>query len=318
MVRKAMLAVVSSAVVAAGLLTHTSVASVAPRASAAYPVIAAVGDIACKNPPANNRQACQYDDVSDAIAARDYDAFLPLGDVQYEYGRYVDFVQNYDAYFGRFRDIARPVPGNHDYGTAGAAGYYRYFGDLGHGPGGYYSYDLGSWHVIALNSAVCPAGVGCGPGDPQYAWLKKDLAANDAACTLAYWHHPRFDWLKYQNADWTEDYEFFKSKPFWELLSAAHADVVLAGHNHNYSRWLPMDADGNYDPKGIRQFVVGTGGRNLNNLGSVSTRPATFERGWAGGFGFLQLKLKDGSYDWKFVSAPGQPDFVDAGTGDCH
>jgi hypothetical protein len=94
--------------------------------------------------------------------------------------------------------------------------------------------------------------------------------------------------------------------------------VVLVGHNHNYSRWLPMDADGNYDPAGIRQFIVGTGGRNLNNLGSASTQPATFERGWAGGFGFLQMKLKTSGYDWKFMPAPGQPAFIDAGSGTCH
>ena len=148
------------------------------------PVIAAVGDIACKNPPGNNRKVCQYDDVAALIKRGDYDRFLALGDIQYEAGSLQDFRDNYDVYFGDLMSITEPVPGNHEYGTEGARGYYRYFGDRGHGPDGYYSYDLGAWHVIALNSAICPAGVGCGPGDPQYEWLQQDLAANEAS---AHW-----------------------------------------------------------------------------------------------------------------------------------
>jgi len=298
-----------------------AVAALAPVAAPASPRpirIAAVGDIACKDLPKQNRQVCQYDDVAAAIARGHYDRFLVLGDVQYETGKYADFVDNYDRYFGRLLPITEPVPGNHDYGTAGAAGYYRYFGRIGQSPDGYYSYDLGGWHIVALNSAICPAVTGCGPGDPQYEWLQADLASSDAACTLAYWHHPRMDWLKYQHADWTEDYEFLRTKPFWDLLSAAQADVVLSGHNHNYSRWKPMDANLQLDPEGIRQFIAGSGGRNLNNLGSVSTKPDTFAKGWAGGFGFLQLTLRDGGYDWRFMPAEGQPNFVDEGSGSCH
>jgi hypothetical protein len=293
----------------------------APRAAPASPSpvrIAAVGDIACKNAPGNNRQVCQYDDVAAAIARRDYDRFLVLGDVQYEYGRYQDFVDNYDRYFGRLLPITEPVPGNHDYGTAGGAGYYRYFGRVGQNPDGYYSYNLGGWHIVALNSAICPAFTGCGRGDPQYEWLRSDLAGSDALCTLAYWHHPRWDWLKYQNADWTEDYEWLRSKPFWDLLSAAQADVVLSGHNHNYSRWAPMDANGKRDPNGIRQFIVGGGGRNLNGFGSPSTKPATFQAGWSGGFGYLAMSLRSGGYDWRFMPADGQLTFVDEGSGSCH
>jgi acid phosphatase type 7 len=291
----------------------------APPAPASSSIrIAAVGDIACKNRPGNNRKVCQYDDVAAAIARRDYDRFLVLGDVQYEYGEYQNFVDNYDRYFGRLLPISEPVPGNHDYGTRNAHGYYRYFDRIGHPPDGYYSFDLGGWHIIALNSAICPAVTGCGPGDPQYEWLQQDLASSDAPCTLAYWHHPRWDWLKYQNADWTEDYEWFRSKPFWDLLAAADADVVLSGHNHNYSRWKPMDANGHADPNGIRQFIVGSGGRNLNGFGSKSTKPSTFATGWAGGFGFLQLTLHPTSYDWRFMPADGQPSFVDEGNGSCH
>lgn len=301
-------------------LAALTAAVVLPAASAVTrpPRIAAVGDIACKDPPKQNRQVCQYDDVAAAIARGNYDAFLALGDLQYESGRYSDFVDNYDQYFSALLPVTQPVPGNHEYGTENAAGYFQYFGDISRGPDGYYSYDLGAWHIVALNSAICPAVTGCGPGDPQYEWLQQDLARDDAVCTLAYWHHPRFDWLKYQNADWTEDYEFLRTKPFWDLLSAADADVVLSGHNHNYSRWKPMDANGDPDSSGIRQFISGTGGRNLNNLGSVSTKPPTFAKGWAGGFGFLELALRATSYDWRFVSAEGQPTFIDEGTGNCH
>ena len=290
-------------------------------AAPADPTIAAVGDIACKNPPGNNRKACQYDDVARLIESGSYARFLPLGDVQYEAGALKDFRQNYDVYFGGLLSITEPVPGNHEYGTADAAGYYKYFGTRSHGPDGYYSYDLGGWHLIALNSAICPAGVGCGPGDPQYKWLKADLAAHQNVCTLAYWHHPRFDWLKYQKADWTDDYEFQPSAPFWRLLYAAGADVVLNGHNHNYSHWLPMDAAGNFDPDhGITQFIAGTGGRNLNAFGGPQTRPSTFLTGQSDEFGFLELTLHPTSYDYLFRSTLGkQSTFIDQGVGvPCH
>ena len=235
-------------------------------------MIAAVGDIACKNPPGNNRKVCQYDDVAALIERGDYDKFLPLGDIQYEKGSYKDYRENYDVYFGDLMSISEPVPGNHDYGVTDANGYYRYFGELAHGPDGYYSYDLGAWHVIALNSAICPAVTGCGPGDPQYRWLKADLAANDAACTLAYWHHPRYDWLKYQNADWTEDYEFLRTAPFWNLLYDAGAELVLSGHNHNYSRWQPMDKDLSTTP------TTGSCSSSPAQVAATSTRRAARTR----------------------------------------
>ena len=182
-------AAVVGAVVALGVVASIPAAS---SASGGDPVIAAVGDIACKNPPGHNVHACQYDDVSNLIAGHGYDRFLVLGDEQYEYGRYTDFVQNYGAYFGRLLPISAPVPGNHEYGTDGAAGYFRYFGPVARNDRGYYSFDLGSWHVIALNSAICSPFTGepCGPGTPQYEWLKRDLASHpnsEYPCTLAYW-----------------------------------------------------------------------------------------------------------------------------------
>jgi hypothetical protein len=279
------------------------------------PTIAAVGDIACKNPPGNNRKVCQYDDVARVVEAGDYTRFLPLGDIQYENGGLRDFRENYDVYFGDLLPITEPVPGNHEYGTTDAAGYYRYFGDSARGPDGYYSYDLGEWHIVALNSAICPAVVGCGPDDPQYQWLQADLASHPNTCTLAYWHHPRFDWLKYQKADWTQDYEYLRTAPFWELAYEGGVDVVLSGHNHNYSRWLPMDAEGDFDPdNGITQFIVGTGGRNLNAFGGPQTRPATFVTGQSQEFGALELTLHEASYDFRFRSTLGDDSsYIDQG-----
>ena len=162
---------VLGAVVAAWclILAVTSPGASARPSGANAVTIAAAGDIACKNPPGNNRHACRYDDVSNVVADGDYSAWLPLGDNQYEYGRYVDYVENYDAYFGRFLRDTYPVPGNHEYGTPHAAGYFRYFGRIAHGPDGWYSFDLVGWHVIALNSAICNPyyGAPCGPGTPE-------------------------------------------------------------------------------------------------------------------------------------------------------
>jgi len=293
---------------------------VEPRARAVpwIPRIAAVGDIACKNPPANNPSVCQYDDVAAAIGVGDYDKVLLLGDIQYEYGIYQDFVENFDVYFGDLLPTTAPAPGNHEYGDPGAAGYFRYFGALA--PGSSYSFDLGDWHIVSLDSTICGAGgVGCLPGSPQHAWLAEDLENSGAACTLAFWHHPRWDWLKYQNADWTQDYELRRSESLWDLLYAHDADLVLTGHNHNYSRWKPADPQGRYDAeRGLTQFVVGTGGRNLNDFGNFHTRPEIFARGQSKAFGFLELRLRPAGWDYRWISAPGQPAFRDRGSGSCH
>jgi hypothetical protein len=317
--------IISAAIAAIALVGASAVTGESAAATTTSVTIAAVGDIACKNPPGNNVHACQYDDVSDLIAGHGYDAFLALGDEQYEYGRYADFVDNYDAYFGRLLRITAPVPGNHEYGTTDAAGYFRYFGSVARDHRGWYSFDLGSWHVIALNSAICSPYTGepCGPGTPQYEWLKRDLAAHpdaEAPCTLAFWHHPLFDWEKYQNNHWIQSFDLDRGKPFWRLLQRAGADVVLTGHNHNYQRYLPMDADGTFDPvRGIVEFIVGTGGRNTNELGSPSTRPPTFVTGQDDAMGILSMTLEAGSYSWRWIPAAGQPTgFIDAGSTDCH
>ena len=314
------------AVAAAAMVVPAAKAAGAPvrTASDAGVRIAAVGDIACKNPPGNNSHACRYDSVSNLIAAGGYQAFLPLGDNQYEAGSYADYLANYDLYFGRFLAITYPVPGNHEYGTPDAAGYFDYFGNIAHGPGGWYSYDLGSWHVIALNSAICSpyTGAPCDAGTPEYDWLEADLAAHpnsEYPCTLAYWHHPVWDWEKYQNNHWVQSYDYDRAKPFWQLLYRAGADVVLNGHNHSYQRYAPMNATGGADrAHGIREFIVGTGGRNLQSLGSVSTMPPTFVTGQDSSFGVLAVTLRPGSYSWSFRTADGSPAFSDAGSAACH
>jgi hypothetical protein len=297
-----------------------------PRARAADgpPRIAAVGDIACKDPPKNNRQVCRYDDVAAAIRRGNYDAFLALGDIQYEYGRYKDFVENYDVYFRDLLPITYPVPGNHDWGTPDAAGYFRYFGEYARSDTGYYSFDLGAWHVIGLDSDLCPSPyknssvVVCGPGDPQYDWLAEDLASSDALCTLAYWHHPRISWIKWQRADWNDEGEM-RSDPLWDLLYEHGAEVVLTGHEHLYQRFYPLDGDGKLDRRrGLVQFIAGQGGESLQPNGHQNHRPVSLAAAWDGGYGILEMKLRAESYTWNYVPAPGQPAFVDEGSRTCH
>jgi len=311
------------AMVASAAVTAATAADARAPGTAPPVRVAAVGDIACKSLPGNNAHACRYDDVSDVIADGGYQAFLALGDEQYEYGRYQDFVDNYDAFFGRLLPITEPVPGNHEYGTDGAAGYFHYFGAIAHGPRGWYSFDIGGWHVIALNSAVCSPSTGspCGLRSAQYRWLQADLDTHPNArypCTLAYWHHPVWDWEKYQNNHWIASYDLDRARPFWRLLVARGADVVLNGHNHDYQRYAPMDGRGRRDARGVREFIVGTGGRNLNGLGSPSTRPPTLEAAQATSFGVLALTLRPDGYGWRFQTAAGSPAYADSGSAACY
>jgi hypothetical protein len=160
------------------------------------PVIAAAGDIACDpndssfNGGQGTDDECHQKHTSDLLVAGDYDRVLPLGDIQYDNATYEKFLASYDKSWGRVKNITAPIPGNHEYKTSGAAGYYKYFGAAAKGPNGYYSYDLGEWHVVALNSECSKVG-GCGEGSPQHEWLEDDLADSEADCTLAYWHRPR-------------------------------------------------------------------------------------------------------------------------------
>jgi hypothetical protein len=227
-----------------------------------------------------------------------------LGDNAYENGGDNAFQHCYEPTWGRFKSRTRPSPGNHEYWTKEGAGYFRYFGTAA-GPGtrGYYSYDLGAWHLISLNSN-CDV-IDC---DPQVRWLRADLAANRTRCTLAYWHHPRFS-SGLHGAD-------RMTAPFWNELYEAGADVILNGHDHDYERFLPQNPEGRPDQaRGIREFVAGTGGRGLYYFGP--NREPTSQVRNRTTFGVLTLRLRPDGYDWRFAPVPGGT-FSDAGSDTCH
>ena len=179
----------------------------APGAGAADrdPVIVAVGDIACQSlTQGQGMGACRSGDVADLIREIDPDRFLALGDLQYNNGKLSEFLRVWDVQFGDLREITMPAPGNHEYGTPDAGGYFAYFGAVANPPLGYYSFDLGDWHIVSLNSDICGDDPGCGLGTPQGDWLRADLEANaDATCTLAFMHHPRYDWRPFQSGSRT-------------------------------------------------------------------------------------------------------------------
>ena len=229
-----------------------------------------------------------------------------LGDIQYADGSYEKFAESYDPTWGRVKGITRPVPGNHEYETDGAEGYFRYFGKRAGDPArGWYSFDLAGWHIVALNSNCDDVG-GCGPASRQLRWLRADLARHPATCTLAYWHHPRFS-----SGDHGSDPTYVA---FFRALYNANADLVLVGHDHGYERFAPQRADGVRDlRRGLRQFVVGTGGRNLR--GFPKLRPNSEVRD-ASSFGVLELTLGKSAYAWRFRPAVGS--LADSGSTRCH
>lgn len=277
------------------------------------PMIAAAGDIACDPADSNFRggagtaSACRMKATSDLLLGMELAGVLALGDNQYEDGALPKFRQSYDPSWGRLKSLTRPAVGNHEYGQPNASGHFAYFGPAAGDPAnGYYSFDIGTWHLIALNSNCSRVG-GCGAGSPQELWLKADLAAHPAACTLAYWHHPRFS-SGLHGSDLAYD-------AFWRDLYDAGADVVLVGHDHDYERFAPQDPRGAADPvRGIREFVVGTGGKT--HYWFRSPQPNSEVRNWDT-FGVLVLTLRSLGYDWRFISEPGRS-FADSGRGFCH
>ena len=275
--------------------------------------IAAAGDIAC-DPASGSFNGglgagleCRQRATSDLLAGAGYEAVLALGDVQYEDGAFSKYGASYDPSWGRVKVITHPVPGNHEYQTAEAAGYYQYFGAAAGDPTkGYYSFDLAGWHLIALNSN-CSAVGGCDVGSPQEQWLRADLAAHaSASCTLAYWHHPRFS-----SGEYGSDSTY---QAFWEALYQANADLVLVAHDHGYERFAPQTPSGVLDTiRGIRQFVSGSGGKSLHTFPAVR---ANSEARDVTSLGILELILRASGYGWRFRPAVGS--FADAGTGACH
>jgi hypothetical protein len=304
-------------------LTSASPLTLAAAGPSTDPVITAVGDIACQSySQSDGEGACRSDEVAALITQLAPDRFLALGDLQYNNGKLEEFLRVYDQQFGHLKPITNPAPGNHEYGTEGAQGYFDYFGEAAHGPEGYYSFDLGAWHVVSLNSETCRDDPGCGPGTPQYDWVAADLAGNDAQCTLAFQHHPVFDWRQWQKFVDPDDprpnggSENEMYLDMWRLLDREGVDVMLVGHNHIYHRWAPQHANGDRAADGIRQFTIGTGGRSLYPLGK-KPRPANLLAVQNKAFGVLQMTLHEGSYDYAWTGLPTEPAFRDAGSFSC-
>lgn len=248
------------------------------------------------------------DEQTGALLDRLPGTILLLGDTVYDRATARQYERCYRPGWGRHLDRTRPVPGNHDYGVKGAAGYFDHFGPrAGERGQGWYSFDVGGWHLIGLNSN-CSAVGGCGAGSPQERWLRADLAAHPARCTLAYWHHPRFSSGREHGSNRDVD-------GLWRALVDAGADVVLSGHEHSYERFAPLDGGGQVDQdRGIRQFVVGTGGRSHYGFGSPVTGS---EVRLSGSFGLLQLTLGAEGFDWRFETVDGRSP-ADSGSARCH
>lgn len=298
----------------ASLASETSVASATED-----PVIAAAGDIACAPGVLRTKAKCHQGNTADLLQAGNFAAILPLGDEQYDCGDLSAFRSVYGPTWGQFNAVAYPIVGDNEYEgdtcvTEGASGYFTYFGERATplqpecttACRGYYSYDIGAWHIVALNSECTQPGVGgCGASNPMGTWLKNDLAAHPATCTLAYIHRPY----------WATAGVSSKYKPLIQLLHNAGVELLLSGHNHLYARFAPQNPDSAPDPNGIRQFVVGTGGASLS---SVPTNLPNIEKQSATTFGILSLTLHPNSYDFDFVPDPTSGGFTDSGTESCH
>jgi hypothetical protein len=276
--------------------------------------VVAVGDVADCRGTGGAQQAVAT--LVDRIAP---DAVLALGDLAYVDGSLDEYLDCYGPSLGRFRDITRAVPGNYEYHTPSASAYYAYFcGSSGTPFSGYYSFDIGHWHVVALNS-VCGGDMdvvsdvasdfgGCGPHSPQAAWLHADLEAHPNQCTLAMFHHPR----------WSSSTEGSSPdvQPLWEILTAHHVDVVLNGHAHDYQRFPLLNAKGDRDDStGTRAFIVGTGGSDLSGF-DPDARVRSDVRDDSS-HGVLQLALRESAYSWRFVPVDGDA-YQDAGATRCH
>lgn len=265
-----------------------------PRADTSTAVLVGAGDIA------------QCGSLGAEMTARLLDRLpgtvFTAGDNAYMSGTAAEFQQCYEPTWGRHRSRTRPTPGNHDYGTPGAAPYYAYFGAAA-GPAGigYYAYDAGPWRVVALNTEI-----DISSGSAQLQWLRTELTARRARCTLAILHRPRFtSGINGENLD---------VGALWNVLYELDVDVAISGHDHQYERFAPQDPAGRPDAaRGIRQFIVGTGGATLYPL--QPPRPNSEVRGSA--FGVLSLTLAAGSYRWEFIPVDGA-NVHDSGTGICH
>jgi hypothetical protein len=289
--------------------------------TSADPVIAAAGDIACSPSDPNwnggngTATGCAHKTTAAAVINLNPTAVLALGDNQYEGGALADYNQVYAPSWGQFKNITYPVIGNHEYGNAGAAGYWNYFGDRATPlqPGcrsncnGWYSFDIGTWHIVALNSECNNVSGGCSATSPQATWLKADLAAHTNKCTLAMWHEPYW-----AGGVLRSDLVL----PLIQVLYDNNADLILNGHDHLYDRYAPQNPQSQVDTaRGIRQITVGSGGRDFS--GRITNTNQEFQQNTS--FGILSLTLHPTSYDWKFIPSTNiTAASQDSGTTTCH
>jgi hypothetical protein len=273
-----------------GNLTETTTPTISPTSPGGSVTFVGAGDISsCDN---NNDEltAQLLDSIPGTIFA--------VGDNAYDSGTLSQFTNCYDPTWGRYKDRIKPVPGNHEYLTSGASGYFQYFNNIP----SYYAYNLGSWRIYALNSEIDVSA-----SSEQVKWLQDDLAASPSQCVLAYWHRPRWSSGTHHGSDQT-------LQIVWQILYNAGAEAVINGHEHNYERFAPMNSAGQADPLGLREFVVGTGGRDLYDFGTLLPNSEVQDDT---SFGVLKLTLRPTGYDWQFVPAAGST-FTDSGSTECH
>jgi hypothetical protein len=275
----------------------TTSTTILPSTSA---TLVGAGDIASCGSSGDESTAALLADIPGTV--------FTAGDNAYPDGTATDYANCYNPSWGAVKARTKPAVGNHEYHTSGASAYYQYFGAAAGDPSkGYYSYDLGTWHVVVLNSNCSEIG-GCGAGSPQETWLRQDLAAHPAVCTAAYWHHPLFT----SGAAHGPDLEV---KPLFQALYDNNADVVITGHNHQYERFAPQAPNGTADPvRGIREFVAGMGGASHYDFGTI--QPNSEARN-SDTYGVLQLTLNATGYSWRFVPQAGGA-YTDSGSTTCH
>lgn len=286
------------------------------------PVVVAAGDVACAtddpsyNGGTGTATACHQSATASLIGQINPAALFMLGDGQYNSGSVASYTASYGPSWGQFMAITKPTVGNHDYGQSGAAGYFTYFGDTAtplqpgcrKGCNGWFSFDIGSWHIIDLNTECTRfnGGAGCAAGSPEELWLKADLAAHPALCTMVITHRPRWS---------SNSFATPEVAPFVDDMYAAGVDLYLTGHAHSYERFAPQNPAGQRDDAaGIREFVIGTGGESFSGFGTAAPNSQVRKTKV---FGVMRFTLHPGSYDWSFVADPSTP-FSDSGSGTCH
>lgn len=284
-----------SATISAKANNLTATASIDVTARASSAVLVGAGDIARCNNSRDEQTANLLDGIPGIV--------FTAGDNAYPNGTADEFANCYGPSWGRHKARTRPAPGNHEYNTLNAAGYFGYFGSAAGDPTkGYYSYEAGPWHVLVINSNLA-----MGSGSPQEQWVRADLAANPTRCTLAYWHHPRFSSGVNHGSSTTP-------QAIWQALYDGGADVVITGHDHLYERFAPQTATGELDmARGIRGFVVGTGGAALYEFGDPERNS---EVRYNSTDGVLKLTLFQDRYEWRFIPVSGS--FTDNGSASCH